>query len=165
MGASCVVALGLLLAPQARANHVSSGLSVSIGSPVTRVSGVYLAVPVDVACPVLEAPFTGIFSDQINVSVTQKSGTDFAFGSGAESFQSPIFNGVGLGTPIACDGIVHTHVINVFPALQLSSPFHGGAAVATASLGLTLYDPSNPGFFNTDQNSANSGPVSIKIRR
>lgn len=163
--ASLIALLAVAWLPsQVRANHVSSAMSVSVGSPITLVSGVFLAVPVNVSCPVLEAPFTGIFSDEISLSVTQKVGRELASGFGGVSFQSPIFNGVGVGIPVVCDGTPRTIMVNVFPNQPNSGPFHGGRAVASVSFRLGLYDPDNPNFFSIDQNFTSSGPQSIGIR-
>jgi hypothetical protein len=148
----------------ANASHVSASMSVSVGSSLKLVSGVYLAVPVDVSCPVLQAPYSEIFSDDISVSVTQKAGQDFAFGFGSVGYQSPVFNGVTFGSPVTCDGASHTYLINIFPALPDSAPFHGGPAVASASFTLNLYDPLNPEFFNIDQNFASGGTQSVIVR-
>jgi len=161
--ATALVALGSVAIP-ASASHVSASMSVSVGSPVKLVNGVYLAVPVNVTCPLLEVPYTEVFSDDISVSVTQKAGTDFAFGFGSVGYQSPIFNGVGFGTPVTCDGTAHTFTLSVFPVVTDSAPFRGGRAVASASFSLNLYDPLNPDFSNIDQNFASGGNQSITVR-
>jgi hypothetical protein len=161
--ATALLALGCVAMP-ASASHVTASMSVSVASSARLVNGVYLAVPVDVSCPVLEAPYNAIFSDDVSVSVTQKAGTDFAFGYGSVGYQSPIFNGVTFGTPVTCDGSPHTYTISVFPVLTDSAPFHGGRAVASASFTLNLYDPLNPSFSNIDQNFTSGGSQSVTVR-
>jgi hypothetical protein len=163
--AAAAAAVLLLFPAQAIASHLNSSLLVSIGDPIERVSGVYLTVPVEVTCPVLPAPLTAIASDQISVTVTQNTGTELAFGSGGTGYQSPVFNGLTFGTPVTCDGTAHSYTVNVFPSTPQSGPFHGGQAVASAFFSLDVYDPTNPCVYCTlDQNSASSGPQSIKIR-
>ena len=68
------VGVALLLPTQGRAGNLVSGMSVSIGSPVERVSGVYLTIPVQVTCPVPPPPLTAIVNDSVMVNVTQKTG-------------------------------------------------------------------------------------------
>ena len=157
-----VFALAFLAPGQARASHLNSGLVVSLGTPVVLVSGVYLEVPIDVTCPVLPLPDTAIFSDDVSVRVTENTGR-VTTGFGDISFQSPAFNGIGFGTPLSCDGGSHTYTVDVFPSG--SSPFHGGRAVGTGSVNLSVYDPTNPCVFCTaDQNFAQAVPTSINIR-
>jgi hypothetical protein len=157
-----LLTLAAALPTTASADTVSTQMHVAVNGSAELVNGVYLAVPVDVTCPVLQPPFSAIFSDNISLQVNQKAGREIAFGFAQVSYQSPIFNGVGVGTPVTCDGTVHTVTLNAFPVPQ-SGPFHGGNAVASITFGLGLYDPSNPGFFNIDQNTTASGPQPIKI--
>ena len=155
-------AVAALIAPAyAGANHVSSDMSASVGGPVRLVSGVYMNVPVTVSCPALQAPWTGIFSDSISISVTQRVGKTIARGFDGITYQSPVFNGVGIGEPVTCDGNPQTYTLTVYPAE--GRPFTGGRAVATAYFQLGLYDPDNP-FGNFDQNDASSGSQSISVR-
>ena len=156
----------VLLAPAtASASHLNSGMSVSVGGPVKLVSGVYLRVPVSVTCPVLPAPLTAIFSDSITVSVSDKTGNSLAFGGGGIDYQSPAYNGIGIGTPVTCDGSPHAMTVEVYPQIPDSGPFHGGRAVASAFFGLTVYDPTNPCVFCTaDSSNVASGSQSISIR-
>jgi len=160
---AALLTLASALPAAADANTVSAQMRVAVEESADLVSGVYLAIPVDVTCPVLQPPFSAIFSDSITVQVNQKAGQAIAFGFAQANYHSPIFNGVGIGTPVTCDGSAHTVTLNVFPSAPQSGPFHGGNAVASVTFGLNLYDPSNPSLFNTDQNSTTSGPQPIKI--
>lgn len=157
----------LVAAPiQANASHLDGGMSVSIGGPIRLVNGVYLTVPVRYACPVLTEPLSGLFTDAFNVSVTQKvSGKALAFGSGSIGYQAGAGGGLSFGTPVTCDGNAHTLTVNVTPQFPDSGPFHGGRAVAGASLDLQVYDPTTgcPFCGLIDDNFAGSGNQPINI--
>ena len=156
------VAVALLVPTQGRASHLQPGMSISIGSPVDRVSGVYLSVPVQVTCPV-PPPLTAIVNDSIIVNVTQKTGKTLAFGSGGFGFNWPAPTAVNV--PVTCDATAHTYTINVFPSVPDSGPFRIGQAVATASFTLGVGDPSCPFCGVTDFNAVSSGPQSIRVSR
>jgi hypothetical protein len=161
--AAMLLTLAAALPAAASADTVSAQMRITAGGSATLVNGVYLAVPVNVSCPVLQPPFSAIFSDTVSLQVNQKAGREIAFGFGQISYQSPFFNGVGNGTAVVCDGTAHSVTLNVFPNLTQSGPFHGGNAVASMNFALALYDPSDPQFFNVDQNFVSGGPQSIKI--
>ena len=113
--AAFVAGLAIIAAfpAQVSASHLDPGMSISIGSQIKLVSGVYLAVPVQVTCPVLTAPLTEIFSDGIDVNITQKTGRTFAVGGGSLGYQSPAYNGVTFGSPVVCDGSrTHTRLMS-----------------------------------------------------
>lgn len=152
-----------LLPAGASASHLDPGLSVSIGSPVRIISGVYLAVPVKVTCPVLAEPLTAIAADFIDISVTEKTGKTFAVGFGGLGYQSPAINGVTFGTPVICDGTPHTYTANVFPNIPDSGPFHGGQAVVSGGFDIGVYDPSSCVYCSLDDDFVRFGPQSISI--
>jgi len=145
------------------ASHLSPGMSVSINGGIHLVNGVYLAVPVQVTCPALSDPLSAIFADGVDVSITEKTGKTFAFGSGFLGYQSPAANGVTFGSPVICDGTAHAYTVNVFPSIPDSSPFHGGPAVASGDFDLGVYDPSSCVFCTLDDNFVRFGPQSISI--
>jgi hypothetical protein len=165
--AAVVAALAVLalLPARAAASHLNGSIVVSIGSPIALVNGVYLRVPVQATCPALQPPLAAIFSDQISVSVDQKTGRSLALGGGGIFYQSPAANGVGVGTPVTCDGTAHTYTVNVLPATPQSGPFHGGPAVASSQFSLTVFDSTNPCVFCTaDSNFTSGGLHSVSIR-
>jgi hypothetical protein len=165
VAATAAIALLMLMVQSlpARANHLDDELSISVSGPITLQSGVVARVPVQITCPTLEDPFSTIFSNEISVSLTQKSGRTLVTGGGSVYYQSPVFNGVGVGTAVVCDGSAQTVTIDVFPNTT-GGPFHGGPAVASGFFRLTLYDPMNPNPFATDQSSVSTGTQSISIR-
>src|SRR5207244_2864825 len=133
-------------------------LAVTIEKPITLISGVYLAVPVAVTCPAeLPVPFTTVTSEEIDVSMSERVGRSLATGFASVTYQSGMPFGVAVGTPLTCDGSPHTYVTGVFPGTQLA--FHGGPAVASARVVITLFDPAS--FFSTDTSTAGTGPQSV----
>jgi hypothetical protein len=146
---SAIVGVSLFAVPTAGAEV--SGMAVEVGSPGTLVAGVYVVVPVTVTCVADEA---SIFSDSINVTLSQKNGRTLVQGSGGTGYQSPAFNGIGFGTPVTCDGLPHTYTVNVSPGEGIT--FTGGRAVASAFF--SIQDFSFQQFF------VSTGPTTILIR-
>ena len=156
-------AVALVLAGGASASH--NAISISTGKSAGIVSGVYLTVPISISCadPATLAPFTFVYDEEVNVSVTQKtSGRTIVRGSGGFSFVDNTLYGWGspYGTPLVCDGTAHSYTVNVFPA---SAPFHGGQAVVQANVSIDLRDPGNP-WGQNDYTYADSGPQTISLR-
>lgn len=111
--ASTVV--GLIIAGPAQANP---GVTVAIGSSATLQSRVLLTLPVTVSCDPV-----GDFFAMSFVSVEQAAGRQIARGTG---FNFPL--------PV-CDSTPHTYPVSVL-ADASGPPFHGGQAVAFASVNI-----------------------------
>jgi hypothetical protein len=157
------VSLALVLPGGAQANHLS--LSISSGSSARIVSGVYLAVPVQISCPDVSADlFSHVYFEQVFIDVTQKtSGQGFAHGTAWFTFtDQTLLGGAVDGTPLTCDGALHSYTVNVWPDTG-GSPFHGGRALVQASLTIVGQDPNDP-WSSFDFNSAASGPMEIHLR-
>ena len=112
------------------------GVTVAIGSSATLQSRVLLTVPVTVTCDPV-----GDFFPMSFVSVEQASGTKIASGS-------------GFLPTITCDSAPHTYGVSVL-ANSSGPPFHGGQAVASASV--SIFGP-----FGSEGGSA--GPQTIAVR-
>jgi hypothetical protein len=145
------VAASLFAVPTAGADV--TGMSVAVGSTGTLVAGVYVVVPVTVTCVTDEA---SIATDSIQLDLRQKSGRTLVEGGGGISYQSPLLNGIGFGTPVTCDGQPHTYALNVFPIGD--GAFKGGKAVVVSAL-FNISTFSFENFF-----AAAPGPTTINIK-
>lgn len=164
---AAVASAALLFAPAAGANHLESGMAISIGASARLVDGVYLDVPVTVTCPPLGlSPTQWVNNESISVQVTQKAGRFLTSGYGQTGFWANGPNGPFFGTPLTCDGAPHTYSVSVLPQPlsngALTVAFKGGKAVLSASLSIFIQDSST---FQGDGNNASLGPVSISIKR
>ena len=133
---AAIVGCAFLTVPAAQAEV--SNMSVQVQGSATLVAGVYLAVPVTITCLADQA----FFQDELSVSVTQKAGKAIAHGSGGFYYQSPDYNGIGVGVPVTCDGLPHAYMANVFPDIPENGaaiPFKGGKAVVSASFSITEF--------------------------
>lgn len=160
--ALAAIGVALALAPFASANHLLPEMSVSAGGSARLVNGVYLTVPVTVACPDLALDANHfVQAEDITVNVIQKVSKDLAEGSGSMSYSDErVFGGTMRGTPIACDGTPHTYVLNVFPRAD-SPPFRGGKAVVLANFDIFIQ---NLLTFGGDDNRLNGQPESLSIK-
>src|SRR4051812_45115564 len=70
---AALLMLAAALPAAANADTVSAQMHVAVTGSAELVNGVYLVVPVDVTCPVLQPPFSAIFSDNISGQVNQKA--------------------------------------------------------------------------------------------
>ena len=141
--ASCAVA-----ASAAQAQELTMRLGVP--STLDRVS---VTEPVTLSCSGFDPSLT-LFAEGVNMSVQQASGRSIAHGS-ASGFPPAIF---------PCDGSQNTFSV-VVSADPSGPPFHGGAAVFTASAGVSAGTPCGNGcFFGPFENASTSvGPVSLKL--
>jgi hypothetical protein len=132
----------------ASASHL--GMSVTLGSPIQLVSGVYMDVPVQVTCSPFDVPATTFgVNEVLSVSVTQRTGTSIARGFGS------VWGGPAL---LTCDGLPHSYDVSVFP---MAGPFHGGRVVVSASASISWYDWS---IGQAEWNTADTGLVSTTVR-
>lgn len=164
VAAAGALTVAALWAP-ARAN-ADTGLTMTIGGPITLVNGVYLTVPVQVSCPASTPPFV-LGTDDINVTIEQKTSKTIASGQGGIGFYAPEVNGGGgFGTPVTCDGTPQSYTVDVFPQVPGSGPFKGGRAVVQyASFDVGTYDSTDPCVYCTLTSSAvYLGPQPINIR-
>jgi hypothetical protein len=131
--------------------------TVSLGTP--QLSGkVWVAEPVTVSCSPFD-PSLILYSEYVTVSVEQASAQGIAHGSGSVSSVMPTYL-------FPCDNSSHTVVINVL-ADDAGRPFHGGAAVFTATANIAAGTPCFPGSttclqINTYQNGT-AGPTTMNL--
>ena len=162
-----VSAAALLFAPTAGANHLESGMAVSISDSAKLVDGVYLVVPVTITCPAIDlTPTQFIQQEFVDISVRQKSSSSkvIATGHGGISYYNYPPYGQTYGTPLACDGSPHTYSVEVDPdstGYFPITPFKGGKAVANAHFEITVLDSSTG---QGDYNALDIGPISISIK-
>jgi hypothetical protein len=170
VAAACVAfmtATAMLFAPAAGANHLESGMAVSVGDSARLVNGVYLEVPVTITCPTLElSPSQWIQNESLVVRITEKVGKVLTSGSGQISYDDGRpFGGEVSGTPFVCDGAPHAFSVNVFPEAAGAGvpivPFKGGKAVSFGYFSIFVQDSST---FRGDPNNAGVGPSSISIK-
>jgi hypothetical protein len=112
------------------------GLTVALGSSATLEARVLVHVPITVTCDL-----GGDFFAMSFVSIQQASGTQIASGTGSLS-------------TVTCDAAPHTYAVSVM-ANPSGPPFHGGQAVAFASV--NIFGP-----FGGEGGSA--GPQTILVR-
>lgn len=112
------------------------GVTVGLGSGATLQSRVLLTVPVTVSCDPV-----GDFFSMSFVSVEQASGTQIASGS-------------GFLPTLTCDGAPHSYAASVV-ANAAGPPFHGGQAVASASVSI---------FGSLGSEGGSAGPQAILVR-
>lgn len=112
------------------------GVTVAIGSTATLESRVLLTVPITVTCDPVGDFFTMSF-----ISVEQASGSRIASGSGFIS-------------TLTCDSASHTYAVNVL-ADTSGPPFHGGQAVASASVNI---------FGSLGSEGGSAGPQTVHVR-
>jgi hypothetical protein len=112
------------------------GVTVAIGSTATLQSRVLLTVPITVTCDPVGDFFTMSF-----ISVEQASGSRIASGSGFIS-------------TLTCDSAPHTYPVNVL-ADTSGPPFHGGQAVASASVNI---------FGSLGSEGGSAGPQTVQVR-
>jgi hypothetical protein len=118
-------------------------------STLNLTSKVLVNVPVTYNCPLFPPSFFPPFSSG-SVSVQQAAGREIAQGFG---FVQP-----------TCDGVAHTQVVSVTagssggPASSAAVPFHGGRAVAQASL-----SECGPSPFGFVCDNASTGWQAIKL--
>ena len=131
-----------------------SALTLRLGTPDLSAR-VLITVPVIVSCSPFDPSLT-LFSESVNVSVVQASGTRIATGSGSlMSFLPPL--------PFVCDDTEHTVAVNVL-ANATGPPFHGGSAVFTASAGVAAGVSCGPNcFFNIVGQSGQIGPTTLNM--
>jgi hypothetical protein len=127
-------AMTLILAGTAQADP---GVTVAIGSSATLQSRVLLTLPITVSCDPVGDFFTMSF-----VSVEQAAGTQIARGTGF-NFPQPI-----------CDSTSRTYPVSVL-ADPSGPPFHGGQAVAFASVNI---------FGSLGSEGGSAGPQTISVR-
>jgi hypothetical protein len=95
----------------------AAAVGITLGSRATLTARVLVTVPVTVTC----GPFDQFFGAMSNsVTVEQAAGNGIATGTGSIA-------------DLVCDGTPHTSQAGVLAA-PTSKPFHGGSAVASASL-------------------------------
>jgi hypothetical protein len=170
LAVAAMLAISGLLPATAAAHHLEAGMSMSINGNVTLVSGVYLAVPVRVTCPLPTDSFSVIGQDSFGVNVTENVGKALAFGSASNTYVSPLYYYGPVGSPVTCDGSAHSYVLNVFPTPATngappSPPWKkGNKAVISGSFDVLLIDPNQGVFGPTDDNSISFGPLSIAIK-
>lgn len=111
------------------------GVTVTIGSTATLQSRVLLTVPITVTCDPV-----GDFFSMSFVSVEQASGTRIASGSGFIS-------------TLTCDSAPHTYQVSVLAGAS-GPPFHGGSAIASASVSI---------FGSLGSEGGNAGPQAISV--
>jgi hypothetical protein len=119
------IGLGLLLAVMsASAAGAATGAAtntITAGSTATLTSRLLISVPVTVVCD----PLTDSFIDaSVSVTVQQASGRQIATASGV-AFGGPAF--------LSCDGVTHNQLLIQATPNAGGPPFHGGAALVTAS--------------------------------
>ena len=112
------------------------GVVVAIGPAATLQSRVLLGVPITVTCDPL-----GDFFVMSYVSIEQASGTRIAAGS-------------GYVPTVVCDSAPHAYQVSVL-ADASGPPFHGGQAVAFASVNI---------FGSLGSEGGSAGPQAISIR-
>jgi hypothetical protein len=135
----------------------AQAMTVSLGAP--QLSGkVWIAEPVTVSCSPFDPPLIS-YLEFMNVSVEQASGQGIAYGSGAASSIIPTYL-------FPCDNSSHTVVVNVL-ANSAGQPFHGGAAVFTASAeaqaGMPCFPGSTTCFQITATQSGSAGPTTLNL--
>ena len=145
--AAAVVAIGGFTAPAALAQQ----MTLSLGSP-SLLGHVSITEPVTVSCSGFD-PSLVVFAEAVSINVQQASGREIARGEGG-----------GFPPVFPCDGSQNTLPV-VIAADPSGPPFHGGAAVFTASGSVSAGTPCGPGcFFGPFETaSASAGPTSLKL--
>jgi hypothetical protein len=122
-------------------------VTVTVGSPIILTARQVVKVPVGVVCDPLPGTPT---ADSVGVFVTQVSANSINSGSGGIPSSSPF---------LICDGTtVNQFVVYVTPQ---NTPFHGGAAIVTA----TASHETVENFFLVHSESGSAGPIAIKLQR
>jgi len=129
--ASSVVAL---MAPGTA--QADPGVTVVIGATATLQARTLVTVPITVTCDPV-----GTFFSMSFVSIEQASGTAIASGSGFIS-------------TLTCDSTAHTYQVSVLGNTS-GPPFHGGPAVARASVNI---------FGSLGGEGGSAGPQTISLR-
>jgi hypothetical protein len=146
------IGLGLLLAimsaSAAGATTSATTNTITVGSTATLSSRLLISVPVTVVCD----PLTDSFIDaSVSVNVQQANGRQIATASGF-AFGGPTF--------LTCDGVTQNQVVVQATPNAGSPPFHGGAALVTASFlveyGITFPDC---GCFQVTNSDSGSSPI------
>jgi hypothetical protein len=132
--AAVVSSVVALMAPGAA--QADPGVTVVIGATATLQARTLVTVPITVTCDPV-----GTFFAMSFVSIEQASGTAIASGSGSIS-------------TLTCDSTAHTYQVSV-RANTSGPPFHGGPAVAFASVNV---------FGSLGGEGGSAGPQTISLR-
>jgi hypothetical protein len=123
-------------------------------STLNLTSKVLVTVPVTYSCPQFPPSFFFGPTSYASVGVEQAAGREIAQGNGSAQ--------------LTCDGVTHTQVVSVTagtsggpPPSSAALPFHGGQAIAEASLSDCGPDPINP--FRVVCDNASTGWQVVKL--
>jgi hypothetical protein len=133
------------------ASTASAASTISIPSTLNLTSRVLVNVPVSYDCPLFAGSFFPTFG---SVGVQQAAGQGIAQGSAS--------------LQLTCDGVAHTQVVSLtaastggpFPSSG-AVPFHGGQAIAEASLSDCGPNPINPFSYVCD--NASTGWQAVRL--
>jgi hypothetical protein len=135
----------------------AQAMTVSLGAPQLSAK-VWIAEPVTVSCSPFD-PSLILYSEFVSVSVEQASAQGIAHGYGGLSGSIPT-------VLFPCDNSSHTVVVNVL-ADSAGRPFHGGAAVFTASANAAAGTPCFPGsttcFTNYTAQSGSAAATTLNL--
>jgi hypothetical protein len=155
--ATRALCLGLVTAAFASSAAAAGAMTVRIGTP-NLSARVLVEVPLFVTCSPFDASLT-LFQESVSVSVEQAAGKAIAQGT---AFRTPPPGSLLF----PCDGAEHELSVSVL-ANPAGAPFHGGAAVVSASAGAVAGIPCFPGsttcFLGTASQSASVGPLPVRM--
>ncbi len=146
VAAALVAVAGLPVS--ASAASTSSGMTVTVGSPITLQNKLLVTVPVTVTCtaPISVDP-TVSFPGSVDVEIQQANGKSVSHGSGGVELDS-------------CSPVPQTFMVQVVPdtaTAPASGPFKGGQAIAQASAEICDFN------FPQTCYSGSTGWVTIKL--